>query len=168
LDFSNINFSIAREKRKDRRGRPSLDPRAMFKAFIVSTHKGFSECELETFLRYYPLWSRLCGFTGTTPFHASFSNFKRKIGENTLKKVIKDLIIQLVEKGDITLDKVSVDSSTLEADLRDTQDDYGYTQEGPFYGYKIHIACCADSELAVSVTVTTGNIHDSIQYMILL
>jgi hypothetical protein len=45
LDLNNINFSIAREKRKDRRGRPPLDPQAMIKIFIMLIFKGFSEQE---------------------------------------------------------------------------------------------------------------------------
>jgi transposase len=168
LDLNNINFSIAREKRKDRRGRPPLDPQAMLKAFIVLIFKGFSERELETFLRSYPFWSRLCGFTGLAPCHASFSNFKRKIDEDILNKVLRDLVSQLVEKGVITLDKVAVDSTSLETDLIDTQGDWGHTHEGLFYGYKVHIACCTDSELPVSLTVTPGNVHDSTQCISLM
>ena len=111
LDLNNINFSIAREKKKEKRGRPPLDPRAMFKAFTVLTYKGFSERELETFLRHYPFWSRLCGFTGIAPCHASFSNFKRKIGEKTLRTVLRDLVLQLVEKRIITLKKMAIDAT---------------------------------------------------------
>jgi transposase len=43
----------------------------------------------------------------------------------------------------------------------DTEGEWGYNQEGYFYEYKVHIACCARSELPVSLTVTPGNVHDS-------
>ena len=163
LDLSNINLSVAREKRTEKRGRPPLDPQAMIKAFVLLTFKGFSERELETFLRHYPFWSRLCGFIGLAPCHASFSNFKRNIGENTLRTVLQDLVSQLVEKDVIILKKVAIDSTCLETDLRDAEGDWGHTHEGSFYGYKVHIACCTDSELPVSLTVTPGNVHDSTQ-----
>ncbi|KYK36299.1 MAG: hypothetical protein AYK18_11815 [Theionarchaea archaeon DG-70] len=62
LGFNNINLSI--EERTGKRGRPPRRPQAMFIAFIALTFKGFSERELETFLRNYPFWSGLCGFKG--------------------------------------------------------------------------------------------------------
>jgi transposase len=85
------------------------------------------------------------------------------IGEDTLKEVMKGLVDQLVENGSINLVTVALDSSTLEASLKDTEAAWGYTREGSFYGYKVHFACCTDSELPVSVAVTPGNVHDSTQ-----
>jgi hypothetical protein len=166
LDFSNINFSVG--KKEGKRGRPPRNPEAMLTAFIVMVFKGFSERELETFLRNYPFWSRLCGFKGRPPCHATFSNFKRRIGEDALKKVMQDLVQQLVKAGVVKLVKVAIDSSTLSADLSDTEAKWGKTWEGFFYGYKIHIVCCADSELPVSISVTTGNVHDSTQCLDLM
>lgn len=166
LDFTNINFSV--EERTGKRGRPPRNPEAMLKAFIVLIFKGFSERELETFLRNYPFWSRLCGFKGTPPCHATFSNFKRRIGEDTLKKVQKDLVQQLIEVGAVKLVKVAVDSSALSTVLKDTEAKWGCTKDGYFFGYKIHIACCADSELPVAISVTTGNVHDSTQCLQLM
>jgi len=62
----------------------------MLKAFVVMVLKGHSERGLETFLRNYPFWSRLCEFKEKLPCHATFSNFKRRIGGDTLKKVMKE------------------------------------------------------------------------------
>lgn len=93
LDFDNINFSA--EKREGGRGRPPLDFKSMVRAFMVMTFKGLSECGLETFLRHYPFRSRLCGFKGNPSFHASFSNFKRRIGEDTLREVMRGLVQRL-------------------------------------------------------------------------
>jgi IS5 family transposase len=140
----------------------------MLTAFIVMVFKGFSERELETFLRNYPFWSRLCGFKGKSPCHAIFSNFKRRIGEDVLKKVMEDLVQSLVEAGAIPLSKVALDSSALSTILKDQEANWGHTHDGPFYGYKIHIACCADSELPVSILVTPGNIHDSTECLNLM
>jgi hypothetical protein len=130
---------------------------------MVMTFKGLSERGLETFLRHYPFWSRLCGFKGNPPCHASFSNFKRRVGEGTLREVMGGLVDQLVEKGSINLVTAAVDSSTLDASFKDTEAAWGYTREGPFYGYKVHFVCCTDSELPVSLAVTPGNVHDSTQ-----
>jgi transposase len=140
----------------------------MLKAFIVLVFKGFSERELETFLRNYPFWSRLCGFKGKAPCHATFSNFKRRIGEDTLKKVMNDLVQQLVDRGAIQLVTAAIDSSTLTAALTDVEARWGHTRDGYFFGYKIHIVCCADSELPVAITVSTGNVHDSTQCLQLM
>jgi transposase len=161
LDFDNINFSVG--KKESGRGRPPLDFKSMLRAFMVMTFKGFSERGLEIFLRHYPFWSRLCGFKGNPPCHASFSNFKRRIGEDTLKEVMRGLVDKLVESGSINLVTVAVDSSTLDAALKDREAAWGYTWEGPFYGYKVHFVCCTDSELPVSLAVTPGNVHDSTQ-----
>jgi IS5 family transposase len=166
LDFSNINLSV--EKGEGKRGRPPRSPEAMLKAFVVMVFKGYSERGLETFLRNYPFWSRLCGFEGKAPCHATFSNFKRRFGEDTLKKAMHTLVQQLVDAGVVTMKKVTVDSSALSTLLADTEAKWGHTGEGSFYGYKIHIACCADSELPVSISVTTGNVHDSTQCLLLM
>jgi hypothetical protein len=166
LDFNNINLSV--EERTEKRGRPPRNLRAMIRAFIVLVLKRFSERELETFLRNYPFWNRLCGFKGKAPCHATFSNFKRRIGEDTLKKVMRDIVQQLVEAGAVALANVAVDSSTLSTVLEDTEAKWGCTREGYFYGYKIHIACCTDSEMPVAITVTTGNVHDSTQCLDLM
>jgi transposase len=151
------------ENKEGGRGRPPLDFKSMVRAFMVMTFKRLSERGLETFLRHYPFWSRLCGFKGNSPSHASFSNFKRRIGEDTLREVMRGLVDQLVEKGSVNLVTVALDSSTLDASLRDTEAAWGYTREGPFYGYKVHLVCCTDSELPVSLEVTPGNVHDSTQ-----
>lgn len=166
LDFNNINFSV--EVGEGKRGRPPRNPRAMLTAFIVLIFKKYSERELEIFLRHYSFWSRLCGFKGKPPCHATFSNFKKRIGEDTLKSVMRDLVEQLVEAGAVQLVKVAVDSSALDAYIKDAEARWGFTQDGPFYGYKIHIVCCTDSELPVSITVTPGNVHDSTQCLQLM
>jgi transposase len=166
LDFSNINLSI--EKGEGKRGRPPRSPEAMLKAFVVMVFKGYSERGLETFLRNYPFWSRLCGFEGKSPCHTTFSNFKRRVGEDTLKKAMHTLVQQLVDAGVVTMKKVAVDSSALSTILTDAEAKWGYTREESFYGYKIHIACCADSELSVSISVTPGNVHDSTQCLLLM
>jgi hypothetical protein len=99
LDFDNINFSVEVEKREGGRGRPPLDCKSMLRAFMVMTFKGLSEHGLEIFLRHYPFWSRLCGFKGNPPCHASFSNFKRRIGEDTLREVMRGLVDQQYQKS---------------------------------------------------------------------
>lgn len=157
LDLSNINLSVEKKKR----GRPPRNQNAMLKAFIVMIFRNFSERDLSKFLHNYPFWSRLCGFRGKAPCHATFSNFKRRIGEDELKSVMKKLVEQLIDAGALKLEKVVIDSSELDADLRDTEARWGHGQEEYFYGYKIHIACCADAELPVHISVTTGNVHDS-------
>jgi hypothetical protein len=91
LDFDNINFSVEIEKKEDERGRPLLDFKSMLRALMVMTFKGLSERGLEIFLRHYPFWSRLCGFKGNPPCHASFSDCKAILKSLTvlLMNVIK-------------------------------------------------------------------------------
>lgn len=76
-----------------------------------------------------------------------------------MKKVQKDFVQQLIDAGAVKLVKVAVDSSALSTVLEDTEAKWGCTKDGYFFGYKIHIACCADSELPVAISVTTGNIE---------
>lgn len=168
LDLSVINLSVEVHTGEGKRGRPPRNQEAMIKAFIVLVFKGFSERGLETFLRNYPYWSRLCGFKGKPPCHATFSNFKKRIGEVTLKKVLKDLVEQLIGTGELPLGKVAVDSTDLTAIWTDGEAKWGFTRDGPFFGYKVHIVCCTDSELPVHISVTAGNVHDSTQWLTLM
>jgi transposase len=133
LDFANINLSVQKETK---RGRPPRSPEAMLTAFIVMVFKGFSERELETFLRNYSFWSRLCGFKGKSPCHAIFSNFKRRIGEDVLKKVMEDLVQSLVEAGAIPLSKVALDSSALSTILKDQEANWVIHTMDPFMDIK--------------------------------
>jgi IS5 family transposase len=168
LDLSVINLSVEVTTGEGKRGRPPRSQQAMIKAFIVLVFRGDSERGLERFLRNYPYWSRLCGFKGNPPCHATFSNFKKRIGEVTLKKILKDLVEQLIETGALPLEKVAVDSTDLTAIWNDGEARWGFTREGPFFGYKVHIVCCTDTELPVHISVTTGNVHDSTQWLTLM
>ena len=148
LDFTLISFSVKEGKRK--RDRPPRNPQAMLTAFIVMILKGYSERELATFLRNYPFWSRLCGFKGRVPCHATFSNFKRRVGEEQLQKAMKNLVLQVFDAGAIQLVKVAIDSSILSAALTDLEAKWGCSGKDSFTGIK-HILCCADSQLPVAI-----------------
>ena len=125
-------YECLEQERTGKRGKPPRNPQAMIRAFIVLVLKRFSERELETFLRNYPFWNRLYGFKGKEPCHAIFSNFKRRIGEDTLKKVMRDIVQQLVEADAVALVKVAIDSSALGTVLEDTETKWGCTREGYF------------------------------------
>ena len=77
--------------------------------------RDFSERGLETFLRNNPFRSRLCGFKGKPPCHTTFSKFKRRVDEDTLKKILNDLVEQLIDAGVLPLETVAVDSADLAA-----------------------------------------------------
>ena len=73
---------------------------------------------------------------------------------------------------------VVIDSTLFESYYRDRKNGMNFDPDAKWgyramddswvFGYKLHIACDAESELPLAYTVTPANVHDSTQYLSLL
>jgi len=114
--------------------------------------------------------SDACGFGRQTPSHGLFTHFRRRLGEGTYLRVFDDLLQMLLERGAVKGEVVAVDSTHVQAysqrnrDKRtgksDTDARVGRGRRGFILGYRVHIACCAVSEMPLAFVVAPCNEND--------
>ena len=122
--------------------------------------------------------ARACGFRRQTPSHELFTHFKHRLGEETYTKVFNELTRMLLESGTIIGKVIAVDSTNIKAfsgramDNRVGRSDQnarvGRGRRGFILGYRVHTACCADSELPIAFTVAPCNENDKVYFKPLL
>ena len=122
--------------------------------------------------------ARACGFRSRTPSHGPFTQFKHRVGEETYQRVFSTLIHMLFESGTLIGRVLAVDSTHIEAysgramDNRNGRSDpdarVGRGRRGFILGYRVHTACCADSELPIAFTVAPCNENDKVYFESLL
>lgn len=131
-----------------------------------------SRRKLAEFLRKNPECVRRCELK-SSPDHASFSYFIKRLGKDIFQKILNDLVAQVKRLGGYFGKMVAIDSSLVKAYSRlrpdrgssdpDAKMGIGSTKEWVF-GYKLHLACDADSELPISMKVTPANVYDNTQF----
>ena len=122
-----------------------------------------------------------CGFRicDSRPSVATFSRFYQRLSQTgALGKLFESLVAQAMEKEIIQADVVAIDASQINAyekarpkkQLTDVEtaatwgakrDTHG--NQITWFGYKLHVAVDARSELPLSLTVTPAHRHDSTQ-----
>jgi hypothetical protein len=122
--------------------------------------------------------ARACGFRRRTPSHGLFTQFRHRLGEETYIKIFNELMRMLLESGTIIGKVVAVDSAHLKAysgramDNRTGRSDpdarVGRGRRGFILGYRVHTACCADSELPIAYEVALCNENDKVYFEPLL
>jgi hypothetical protein len=122
--------------------------------------------------------ARACGFRRQTPSHGLFTHFRHRIGEETYTRIFNRLTRTLLESGTIIGKVIAVDSTHIEAysgramDNRTGRSDpdarVGRGRSGFILGYRVHTACCADSELPIAFTVAPCNENDKVHFEPLL
>lgn len=122
--------------------------------------------------------ARACGFRSRTPSHGLFTQFKHRVGEETYQRVFSTLTRMLFESGTLIGRVLAVDSTHIEAysgramDNRNGRSDpdarVGRGRRGFILGYRVHTACCADSELPIAFTVAPCNENDKVYFESLL
>lgn len=155
------------------RGRKPHAPIAMLKAFIVKELIQISSRrKLANFLKKNVYWIKKCGFR-SPPHHDCFSEFIKRLGKDIFILVFNELVRQLKEMNAFIGNFIAIDSTLFKA--------YSHPQKGKqasdpdarwgigskkewVFGYKLHVACDADSELPLSFEVTPANRYDSTQY----
>ena len=122
--------------------------------------------------------ARARGFRRQTPSHGLFTHFRHRLGEETYQQIFNGLARMLLESGTIIGKVIAVNSTHLKAfssramDNRNGRSDpdarVGRGRRGFILGYRVHTACCADSELPIAFTVAPCNEYDKVHFEPLL
>ena len=101
--------------------------------------------------------ARACGFRQKTPSHGLFTQFRHRLGRNGYEKVFSLLLGQLLKGDAVKGEVVALDGTAIKAYSQRSLDNktgksdpearVGRARRGFVLGYKVHMACCAGSEL---------------------
>ena len=172
-------------------GRPGYNPEPLWRAFLAMFYLGLpSVCDLIRTLYDNPYIAEACGFDfpDAIPSQRTFSRFHCKLASldcrTLVKNVMRGLSRRLYDAFPGFGKVVAIDSTDVKAwshggkkgkNGKPTDPDAGWcvkqNTEGNrkyVWGYKVHIASCAETELPIAVNVTAGNVHDSKQLLPLL
>jgi transposase len=172
--FNNIDFMFVWKivmMKYHLRGRPH-DPVAMFKALLFKEMRQLSSRrKLVESLKRDSFWLRKCGFQNP-PSHNSFSDFVDRVGADATEQLFYYLVGRIRELKNIG-ELIAVDSTPLKGyahfwknrKCSDPDAKWGYSPTTEWvFGYKVHIAVDAESELPLAFTVTPANIFDNKEY----
>jgi hypothetical protein len=138
---------------------------AVFLLFF--TNRSFRTIEI--WLNNDPRILEAVGMIGRCVDHTTLSRAFTAIGEDVLKSIFHQLILDLHEGGVVTGRILVVDATHIfaYANTRKDTDKHPVSgaawgnHHGSFYGYKIHLLVDADSELPIGMISSPGNEHDS-------
>jgi IS5 family transposase len=166
LDLSEIKQILySRYKYKHGKpGRPPNSPVGMILSMVLMLVKDYSTRDIEAFLRRDKFWRRLLGFKKKEPDNTSFSDFLERIGIETFTEVFRILLQQLVDMGVMQSDMVAVDSTIILATRNDPDARWTKIRNKEYFGYKIHLIACVNSELPLALVVTPANEADCKQF----
>jgi len=171
--YDNINFSFIYDIVKDKftsKTYDGYDPVSLFRALnLIYLSEARSERDLSKKLKFDARLCALCEFDSflKTPSHATFSNFRKKLGEETFFKIFHHLVAQAFAYGIIKGIFTAADATEIWAYANsehksDPDATWGYkNKDYSFYGYKVHLIVDTKSQLPVSIEVTPGNEADS-------
>jgi transposase len=171
LNLDDVEQTISEPYIKKGAGRPAIKPLGIFKALMVKLlRKIHSDREL-----YRRLWNdenlrTICDIEEREkPHHPSqMTRFRDRVGPERLEEIMNNLVIELVEHGEIGGESVALDAKCIKAwSKRDPADDsHGYSdpesrigRDGKTYdlGNNAHTVVSTESDLPVSVVVASAN-----------
>ena len=122
--------------------------------------------------------AKACGFKKHTPSHSLFTHFRHRLGKETYNRIFNQLLRGLLEDGAVKGDVIAVDSTHVDAysqrasDNRTGKSDpearVGRGRRGFILGYRVHTACCVESEMPLAFTVAPCNENDKVYFKPLL
>lgn len=179
LNLDQIQTNLANHYHIDGPGRTPIKPLAMLKAQLAKhLLRIISDRRLALRLRNDHKVARACGFRKQTPSHGLFTHFRHRLGEETYRGIFNQLTSLLIDSGIIIGKVVAVDSTHLKAysgramDNRVGRSDQdarvGRGRRGFILGYRVHTACCAESELPLAFKVAPCNDNDKLYFEPLL
>jgi transposase len=160
-------------------GRKPINPMAMLKAQLLKHLLRIpSDRRLALRLRHDRRTANACGFKKQIPSHGLFTHFRHRLGQDTYHRIFNQLLRRLLEAGAVKAEVIAVDSTHLDAysqrapDNRTGRSDpearVGRGKRGFILGYRVHTACCADSEMPLAFTVAPCNENDKVYFKPLL
>jgi transposase len=171
--FDNIDFSFIYDLVKDKytsKTYQGYDPVSLFKALVlIYLGEARSERDLANKLKFDSRLCALCEFDEfiKTPAHATFSIFRKKLGEEIFFKIFHRLVAQAFAYGIIKGIFTAGDATELWAYANpehnsDPDARWGHkTEKYVFYGYKVHLIVDTKSQLPIAIEVTPGHESDS-------
>jgi len=116
--------------------------------------------------------AKACGFKRKTPSHGLFTQFRHRLGRDGYEKVFSMLLEQLLKGGAVKGEVVALDGTAIKAYSQRSLDNktgksdpearVGRARRGFVLGYKVHMACCASSELPLAFTVAPCNMNEKL------
>ncbi len=179
LNLHQIRTELRNHYHKKGPGRTPFNPISMLKAQLAKHLLNIiSDRRLAIRLRNDHQVARACGFHRQTPSHGLFTQFRHRLGELTYLNIFNGFTRMLLESGTIIGKVIAVDSTHIKAysgramDNRTGRSDpdarVGRGRRGFILGYRVHTACCTDSELPISFTVAPCNENDKVYFEPLL
>ena len=185
IDWSFI-YSLVEDKYSDT-GRAGFDPVSLFKAqLLIYLGEVKSDRSLASSLNFNTRHCILCGFNNflDTPTHGVFSQFRKRLGEETFCQIFRKIIAQAIVLNIVNGENVAIDSTHITAYSNsygkktcnckgkckcervhsDSDAKWGAKSEDYFFfGYKVHMIVDRKSGLPLDVIVTSGEKGDSPQ-----
>jgi len=161
------------------RGRKPYNPLSILKAQILKHLLRIpSDRRLALRLKDDGRAARACGFGKHTPSHGLFTHFRRRLREKNYHRIFENLLLGLLDDGAVKGGVVAVDSTHVHAysqrapDNRTGRSDpearVGRGRRGFILGYRVHTACCVESEMPLAFTVAPCNENDKTYFKPLL
>jgi IS5 family transposase len=159
-------------------GRPGYPIRVMWRTLVASFYMGIvHDTDLIRALHSNPTLAAACGVRGRKgiPSKFAYCRFRRKL--TAFNDLVGKVLAQCVERLREALPEfgstIAVDATDVKAWAngyhQDTDPDAGTGAKKKsqrrvyWYGYKLHLAADADSELPVWFTLTPANVYDGAQ-----
>ena len=166
------------------RGRDAYNPLMMFKLLVLQFLFNLSDRQLEEQVRDRISFRWFIGLDpmDAPPDHTAYGRFRDRLGAETIKRLLDDIVQQGREQGYV-LDALSVVDATEiaakvdtfrmrerskrngAADPTDSSPDpdasYGHKNKNkPFYGYKCHMSMDGDTRIITRLEASPGDEHD--------
>ena len=179
LNLDQINLALADHYHHEGPGRRQYRPLSILKAQLTKhLLRIISDRRLALRLKNDRKVARACRFRRQTPSHSLFTHFRHRLGEETYRRIFNQLARTLLETGTVIGNVVAVDSTHIETysgramvnrtGRSDPDARVGRGRRGFILGYRVHTACCADSELPIAFTVAPCNENDKLYFEPLL
>ena len=160
-------------------GRKPYNPLSMLKAQLLKHLLRIpSDRRLALRLKHDRRAARACGFRKRTPSHGLFTQFRHRLGKETYLQIFHHLLQKLLESGVILGKVVAIDSTHIKAYSQRSHNNQtgrsdpdarvGRGKRGFILGYRVHTACCANSELPIAFKVAPCNENDKTYFKPLL
>jgi transposase len=171
LNLCSIRGFLASLYHREGVGRKPIHPIYMLKAQVLKyLWRVPSDRRLSLLLKRNKRVARACGFKQRTPSHGLFTQFRHRLGKDGYEKVFSILLRQLLKQGAIKGEVVAVDGTAVKAYSQrsldnktgksDSEARVGRARRGFTLGYKVHMACCAGSELPLAFMVAPCNMNE--------
>jgi transposase len=173
LNLGSIRGFLTSLYHRNGSGRKPYNPVSMLKAQIVKyLWRVPSDRRLSLLLKRNKQVARACGFKQKTPSHSLFTHFKHRLGKKGYENVFSLLLEQLLKRGAVKGEVVAVDGTAVKSYSQrsldnktgksDSEARVGRARRGFILGYKVHAACCTDSELPLAFMVAPCNMNEKL------